>query len=205
MGSLECTNSKCSIFKYIALFFLSAGIFILLYFYVDKHVAEYFSKLNITVFSSVFSLMGKGLLWVVFFWSIVLIFWRQRHTSKTIKWVFASGLWLSICYIICSFLKIIAGRARPTLWIHDNIFGFYGPKFHEPYLSFPSGHTTTFMALALALGVFLPRYRIYLILFGLALSCTRIIFVDHYCSDVFGTTVLILLLFFILKQRIFKE
>lgn len=205
MKNLECTNSKCAYSKYILLCFLSISVFFALYFYVDRPVAEYFAKLNITTLSSLLEFLGQGLLWIAFFWGCAFILKSMVLRQQLVKWMFASGLWLSICYVICFILKHILGRARPSLLISDHIFGFYGPKLYEPYLSFPSGHTTTFITLALAFSILLPNYRVYLILLGLALSCTRIAFIHHYCSDIFGTTMFILLLFSILKQRIFKE
>lgn len=205
MKKLECTNSQCAYSKYTLLCFLSISIFFMLYFYVDRPVAEYFAKLHITTLSALLEFLGHGLLWIAFFLGCAFILKIIGLRQQLVKWMFASGLWLGICYVICFILKHILGRARPSLWISDHIFGFYGPKLHEPYLSFPSGHTTTFIALTLALSILLPNYRVYLMLLGVALSCTRIAFIYHYCSDIFGTTMFILLLFYIFKQRIFKE
>jgi membrane-associated phospholipid phosphatase len=87
-------------------------------------------------------------------------------------------------------LKIIFGRARPYVWLagDDSGFGFfrYGAKF----ASFPSGHTTTSVAAALAFGAVLPRWRPALLLAALAIALSRIVLDVHYLSDVIAGALL---------------
>jgi membrane-associated phospholipid phosphatase len=81
-------------------------------------------------------------------------------------------------------LKIVFGRARPYAWLagDDSGFGFfrYGVKF----ASFPSGHTTTSMAAALAFGAVFPRWRPAFLLAALLIALSRIVLDVHYLSDV---------------------
>jgi undecaprenyl-diphosphatase len=87
-------------------------------------------------------------------------------------------------------LKIIFGRARPYVWLagDDSGFGFfrYGAKF----ASFPSGHTTTSVAAALALGAVFPRWRPGFLLAALAIALSRIVLDVHYLSDVIAGALL---------------
>jgi membrane-associated phospholipid phosphatase len=87
-------------------------------------------------------------------------------------------------------LKIIFGRARPYVWLagDDSGFGFfrYGAKF----ASFPSGHTTTSVAAALALSAVFPRWRPAFLLAALLIALSRIILDVHYLSDVIAGALL---------------
>ena len=58
----------------------------------------------------------------------------------------------------CSALKMFLGRARPVLWFHEHLFGFFGPTLQPTYHSFPSGHTMTFISVALGLSMLWPAY-----------------------------------------------
>ena len=87
-------------------------------------------------------------------------------------------------------VKIIFGRARPHVWLagDDSGFGFfrYGAKF----ASFPSGHTTTSVAAALAFGAVFPRWRPVFLLAALLIALSRIVLDVHYLSDVIAGAVL---------------
>jgi membrane-associated phospholipid phosphatase len=87
-------------------------------------------------------------------------------------------------------LKVVFGRARPYVWLagDDSGFGFfrYGAKF----ASFPSGHTTTSMAAALAFGVVFPRWRPAFLLAALLIALSRIVLDVHYLSDVIAGALL---------------
>ncbi|OGV26315.1 MAG: hypothetical protein A3F18_00290 [Legionellales bacterium RIFCSPHIGHO2_12_FULL_37_14] len=205
LSNLECSNNGCPKIKCYILLILSLVTFLILYSYVDKPVCEYFANLNLSFAEMWFEILGKGWLWMAIFFELAIIYWWKKDTTQKAKWMFGCGCWISLCYISCTILKMIFGRARPSLWLSHHIFGFYGFKFQMKYWSFPSGHTTTYVALALAISLFMPKYRFILVLLGIALATTRIIFVDHYCSDVFGTTILVLFLFTILKHQLEKR
>ena len=81
-------------------------------------------------------------------------------------------------------LKIVFGRARPYLWLagDDSGFGFF--RYGSKFASFPSGHTTTSVAAALALGAVLPRWRPLFLLAALLIALSRIVLDVHYLSDV---------------------
>jgi membrane-associated phospholipid phosphatase len=87
-------------------------------------------------------------------------------------------------------LKIVFGRARPYVWLagDDSGFGFfrYGAKF----ASFPSGHTTTSIAAALALSAVFPRRRPLFLLAALLIGLSRIVLDAHYLSDVIAGALL---------------
>ncbi len=109
--------------------------------------------------------------------------WAMRGTVLLSGYIFAT---IAISGLATVLLKRIFGRARP-MYIEDygvlNLrpFEWLDWSFH----SFPSGHTTTAVALAVILRTFTNgRYHGWIIGFGLAIGMSRIVVGDHYLSDV---------------------
>ncbi len=91
--------------------------------------------------------------------------------------VAASGLAVDL-------VKIAFGRARPKLLFSNGeyYFGWWGTR--SDVWSFPSGHTATAVAVALALSMIWPRYRVPAAIFAALVAASRIIITAHYVSDV---------------------
>lgn len=81
-------------------------------------------------------------------------------------------------------IKQIVGRGRPRLLDQFGPFVFDSFTLRSTYASFPSGHSTTAFAAAVALAYFLPRWRIPLLLLAAGVACSRVIVGAHYPSDV---------------------
>jgi membrane-associated phospholipid phosphatase len=81
-------------------------------------------------------------------------------------------------------LKIMFGRARPYMWLKGDVSGFGFFRYGAKYASFPSGHTTTSAAAALAFGALFPRWRLAFLAVALAIALSRIVLGVHYLSDV---------------------
>lgn len=81
-------------------------------------------------------------------------------------------------------LKIIFGRARPPLWLAGDVSGFGFFRFGSKFASFPSGHTTTSVAAALAFSALAPRAWPLFFLAAAAIAASRIVLGVHYLSDV---------------------
>lgn len=105
--------------------------------------------------------------------------------------------WLWTCVFVPSMiglvLKIGLGRARPSLFLNDGIYGFKWLEFTRPYWSFPSGHTTATMGLVFGLWILFPKYRWWFVLIGGVIPLSRIILTQHFFSDVMVTAYLTLL------------
>ena len=91
--------------------------------------------------------------------------------------VAASGL-------VADGIKLVFGRARPKLLFAENFYGFTWGSAQPDYWSFPSGHTVTVAALAVALYLLWPRGVALYLVVALLVAASRIIITAHYLSDV---------------------
>lgn len=105
---------------------------------------------------------------------------RLRYVATASAFVFLS---VALSGIIGNIVKRIIGRARPPLFDAEGAFHFKWFSGHL-YESFPSGHSTTDGAMAMALAVLFPSIRIPVLILGGFLALTRIMVGAHYLSDV---------------------
>ena len=87
-------------------------------------------------------------------------------------------------------LKIVFGRARPYLWLAGDDSGFGFLRYNAKFASFPSGHTTTSFAAALAFSMLWPRGKWWFLLAALLIGVSRIALDAHYLSDVIAGALL---------------
>jgi len=109
----------------------------------------------------------------------------QRKTQ--LSWLFWVALFLFLAIalsgLLTDLLKVLFGRARPVLLLRDGDFGWHPPGLTAKLQSFPSGHATTVTALALALGMLMPRLRSALAAAAALVLLSRIVVGEHYPSD----------------------
>jgi membrane-associated phospholipid phosphatase len=163
------------------------SLVILSFFYLDKPLANYFLHLDLGTNLSIISLitkLGLGIFYLPTFFLLILFF---RYIRVNPQWE-ARAQFLFLCVglpaIICVFLKIILGRARPDMLFVGQLYGFYGFQMNSYFWSLPSGHTTTIMGTVLGLGILFPRYFYALIIAGLTIAFSRVLLFYHYLSDV---------------------
>lgn len=83
-------------------------------------------------------------------------------------------------------LKVIVGRARPYM----GDIGFYPFTFGSDFASWPSGHTTTAFAFAVAAGMAIPILRWPLLALAALIGYSRMTLGVHYLGDVImGATI----------------
>ena len=80
-------------------------------------------------------------------------------------------------------LKRLIGRARP-LRIEGHDIYFSTLAWRVDFASFPSGHSTTAFAAAVALGALFPRARVALWIYAGLIALSRVMLSAHYPSDV---------------------
>lgn len=86
--------------------------------------------------------------------------------------------------LFVAIVKRLIGRARPFVGGHDNPFA-YKPFIWEPaWASMPSGHATTAVAAALAIGAIWPGMRWVMWLYAAIIMSSRVVVLAHHPSDV---------------------
>ncbi|MBM4177831.1 MAG: phosphatase PAP2 family protein [Ignavibacteria bacterium] len=115
---------------------------------------------------------------------ITVIAWRSRRDEaydhlRLFGAVAASG-------IIANIMKVLACRPRPPLLIEKSIteWNLLGLQMEYIWNSFPSGHATTGLAIAVAGSAVYPRLKHAFWIIGLAIAVGRIMLNAHYLSDV---------------------
>jgi membrane-associated phospholipid phosphatase len=106
---------------------------------------------------------------------------RERLWALRAAFVFVT---LAVPGIFADIIKPIFGRARPVLLFRENLFGFTWGNPHANAWSFPSGHSVTVAALAVALYAIYPRAWPAYALLAFFVMASRIILDQHYLSDV---------------------
>lgn len=127
----------------------------------------------------------RNLVYVTYFAAIFLL-WLHPWKGKAMGLLFASG---AIGGALYCFIKWVVGRYRPEYhepytfhWFTGGIKGLLGAE----RLSFPSGHTVLAFAMAGALVVCLPKWRVLIFVLATAVALERVLEHSHYPADVVG-------------------
>ncbi len=169
---------------------LSASMLLLIvlsYFYLDQSIALWCHKhlsqnekelfIVITKFGeSTFYLIGFALGAILFHF-----YWKRPIWKNKSLFLFAV---VAISGIIADIIKIIAGRYRPSELFDHVMFGFDFFHIDRAFTSFPSGHTTTAFALAMAITYLWPKHSPIAWIAAIAIGISRIAIGAHYPSDV---------------------
>jgi membrane-associated phospholipid phosphatase len=91
---------------------------------------------------------------------------------------------VSVSLVAGELLKWIVGRGRPFVGGQANAFNFAHFAGTEAYSSFPSAHSITAFALAVAVAAVWPRMRGVMIAYALLIALTRLVLLAHHPSDV---------------------
>jgi membrane-associated phospholipid phosphatase len=86
--------------------------------------------------------------------------------------------------LFVTIVKRLIGRARPYVGGHDDPFAYVPFIWRPEYASMPSGHATTSVAAAIAIGAIWPRTRIVMWLYAATIMISRVAVLAHHVSDV---------------------
>lgn len=104
-----------------------------------------------------------------------------QYMRGLVVFVFTS---VAVSGITASLLKNSIGRGRPSNPEITGLLDFSPFAFHAPWASFPSGHSTTALALATALAILFPRQAVALICIGAWGAVSRAMLGVHWVSDI---------------------
>lgn len=173
--------------------------------FVDRPLALYLyaEGPDVHVLFNRVAVLGEGWGWLVLFGlAFVALHWggelprlrpiapRMRALATVPAFLFVSN---AAAGLVVDLLKIGFGRARPKLLFSGDLYGFTWFGWTPDYWSFPSGHTTTFVALMTALWCLWPRHLLFYILAGAIVAAARVIGGAHYPSDVMAATLIAVL------------
>jgi len=167
---------------------------------VDRPLAEYVKALDGTShglidFFRSFTDFGKAS-WYLWPSGISVIFcsflsrgedvpprYRRLFGYVGIRALFLFGA-VGVSGIVADILKVLAGRARPLLWLKDWVYGFEPGALSFLWHGMPSGHAATAFAVAFCLVKMYPRWQALWFACALLLASSRVMVDAHYLSDV---------------------
>lgn len=88
--------------------------------------------------------------------------------------------------LFVTIVKRLIGRARPFVGGHEDPFAYVPFTWHPAFASMPSGHATTAVAAAIAIGAIWPRTRVAMWIYAVTIMFSRIAVLAHHPSDVIG-------------------
>jgi undecaprenyl-diphosphatase len=86
--------------------------------------------------------------------------------------------------LFVTIVKRMIGRARPYVGGHDDPFNYEPFIWRPEYASMPSGHSTTSVAAAIAIGALWPQARPVVWLYAVIIMLSRVMINVHHPSDV---------------------
>lgn len=94
--------------------------------------------------------------------------------------------------LFVSIVKGLIGRARPYVGGHEDPFAYAPLDWRPAFASMPSGHATTAVAAAIAIGAIWPRTRMVMWFYAALIMVSRVAVVAHHPSDVIAGAVVAL-------------
>jgi undecaprenyl-diphosphatase len=107
--------------------------------------------------------------------------------------------------LLTDLLKILFGRSRPKLLFANADYGFHFLQFSAARWSFPSGHSTTAMAIALTLVLYYRRWGLLALVPAILTCLSRVALLQHYPSDVLAGAFVALLTTVVLQEKLFAH
>lgn len=121
---------------------------------------------------------------------VALIAWRSRR-DEAYSHLRLFGA-VAVSGIAANIIKIFVCRPRPPLFIEQGLasWDLFAFKMEFLWNSFPSGHATTGLAIAVAGAAAYPRLKHAFWIVGIAIALGRIMLNVHYLSDVLAGSLL---------------
>lgn len=168
-----------------------------LWLYGDRWIAQAMTELDppIVAFFEAITFLGKSAGYLVGSALLALWFFLRARRPGMSRRQRLRTLWRgeAACYvlsvvaiagIVTNMIKPLVGRLRPVMFFAEGQFGVDPLSLDYALRSFPSGHATTALGLAFALGALWPRYRAIFVLAALPIAVSRAVITAHFMTDV---------------------
>ena len=150
------------------------------YLFFDQTVAHYFAH-HYDAAWRIVTFFGNSAPYLVITLLLYLLFHTSRPLlAKKALFIFAS---VAISGIIADIIKIIIGRPRPKIYLHEHLFTPQWLELKASYWSMPSGHTATAFAVGVGLGLLYPKWRYLFWAAAMLVALSRVALTKHFVSD----------------------
>lgn len=155
-------------------------------YYASTYAIEAKMPGDLRAFFQCISFFGHGTGCLI---AVSLIWFLDRKNKAAIVLIIGSALFAGA---ITTIIKVIVHRPRPFVdpAILEDSVSLSEAVFHNFLQSFPSGHTATAFALAMALSLSYRQGRPIFFLFAFLVGLQRIISQNHFPSDVIAGAVI---------------
>ena len=138
--------------------------------------------------------LGDSLWYFLFFFILLLVSYLMKisYVISNEKYFYLkkfsifSFSYLLLVGLITQIIKHLIGRPRPNHSQIDNDFEFYFFTTESSLHSFPSGHSSTIIAITIILSLAIPKLRYFFYFFGLLIALSRVVVEAHFFTDVIG-------------------
>ena len=102
------------------------------------------------------------------------------------KFSIFSFSYLLLVGLITQIIKHLVGRPRPNHSQLDGSFEFNFFSTESSFHSFPSGHSSTIIAITIIMALAIPNLRYFFYFFGFLIALSRVVVGAHFLTDVIG-------------------
>jgi len=187
-------RSKAFIILFLTVFFLTSGLVILSYLFVDRELSTWVYEKNFGrfLFLKGFSEIAKYINGLA---ALSLIYFGIKRLWKKGKFKEQTFLAIALSSILSATLtdtlKAFFGRYWPATWVNNNpswiqdkAYGFHFFQIGWEYASFPSGHTAIIVSVGTLIWLAFPKWRFLSILL-IALEAIGLLGMNyHFFSDI---------------------
>jgi lipid A 4'-phosphatase len=177
---------------------------------IDLWVYNFFAQLNYGVGSIYLKDFFVGItnlgdsLWYFLFFSLLFF---SSYLMKTLnilgkekyfylkRFSVFSFSYLLLVGIITQTIKHLVGRPRPNHSQLDGGFEFNFFSTESSLHSFPSGHTSTIIAITIIMALAIPNLRYFFYFFSFLIALSRVVVGAHFLTDVIGGVIIAIIVY----------